>query len=560
MQIKFGLDLRFLLCINVSMFIRTKSYKRKDKIYNYLYLVENFKRNGKVVQKTIMPLGSVDDPKTRDKINKLVMALVGEHSDLKKLDIQTHLSCDNAKIYGPLLVFKRLWKELGIGKILKESLYHYETFFDLSDCIFNMILSRLIDPCSKRGMLEFQNEIYDISPYELHQYYRSMDYLIDNKDDIEKRIFDQMVSISGTNLDMAFFDTTTIIYFGDDPKEKSKILAKGFSKAHRGDLKQVVIGVVMNKNGIPLAHEVFAGNKNDVTCFKELIKKLTSKFNIKKVILVGDRGMISMKNLKLLEDEGLEYILGFRMRTIKKDSRKEILEKVDLKRLRKLKGLQAREAEYHGKRLIVYYNEERAELDKQHREEIIEELKQKTKKGTIQSLISNQNYKRYLKIEGEDPKICKKKVELDELYDGVFVITSNTKLSANQIVKSYRDLWHVEQGFRWLKSELEMGPIYHWKDKRIQAHIMICFLSLILKVFLNQKLKKYQKESSYPESMASLKRLKVIEMQVKGKPVHMTTNIEPAAKSVFKAMKLRPPEKILYDEYSNSKVVETILT
>ena len=541
------------------MFVRTKSYTRKNKTYNYLYLVENYKRNGKVVQKTIMSLGSVDDPNTREKINKLVRALVGEHCELEKLDLKNNIFCNNTKNYGPLLIFKRLWNELGIGKILKESLYHYETFFDLSDCIFNMILSRLIDPCSKRGLLEFQKDVYDLSPYELHQYYRSMDYLIDNKDDIEKRIFDQMVSITGTNLDMAFFDTTTIIYFGDDPKEKSEILAKGFSKDHRGDLKQVVIGVVMNKDGIPLAHEVFAGNKNDVTCFKELIEKLTSKFNIKKVILVGDRGMISMKNLKLLEDEGLEYILGFRMRTIKKDSRKEILEKVDLKRLRKLKGLQAKEAEYQDRRLIVYYNEDRAKLDKQHREEIVEELKQKTKKGTIHSIISNQNYKRYLDIEGKDPKICKNKVELDELYDGVFVITSNTKLGANQIVKSYRDLWHVEQGFRWLKSELEMGPVYHWKDKRIRAHIMLCFLSLILKVFLNQKLKKYQQDSSYPESMASLKRLKVVEIEVKTKLVHMTTNIEPIAKSVFKAMKIRPPEKIIYDEYSNSKVVETIL-
>ena len=225
-----------------------------------------------------------------------------------------------------------------------------------------MILSRLIEPCSKRGMLEFQKDIYDLPPFELHQYYRAMDYLVDNKDTIEKKIFDQMVSLTGTKLDMAFFDTTTIVYFGDGDEDsnESELLAKGFSKDHRGDLKQVVVGVVMSKEGIPLAHEVFAGNKNDVTCFKELIENLILKFNIKKVILVGDRGMISMKNLKLLEDNGLEYILGFRMRTIKKDSRKEILKKFDLKKLRTLNGLQAKEAEYQGKRLIVYYDDDRA--------------------------------------------------------------------------------------------------------------------------------------------------------------------------------------------------------
>lgn len=535
------------------MFIRTKSYKRGGKTYDYLYLVENKRVGKKVVQKTIMSLGAVDHPDTQKKIYQLIQSLTG--MDYSNFNPIVDIECQRTKIYGPLLIFKRLWSELSIGKILKESLYHYETFFDLADCIFNMVLSRLVEPCSKRGMLEFQKDIYDLPPFELHQYYRALDYLIENKDGIEKKIFDQMLGISGSKLDMAFFDTTTIVYFGDDPEEQSELLAKGFSKAHRGDLNQVVIGVVMNKDGIPLAHEVYAGNKNDVTCFKELITTLVTKYGIKKVILVGDRGMISMKNLKLIEEMGLEYILGFRMRTIKKDSRQEVLEKVNLKKLRKLGGLQAKEAEYQGKRLIVYYDEERAKLDKDHREEIIKELQEKTKNGTIYSIISNTNYKRYLDIEGKDPKISKKKINQDELYDGVFVITTNTMLSANQVVSSYRDLWHVEQGFRWLKNELQMGPIYHWKDDRIRAHIMICFISLILKVFLNKKLKEMNKETSYPRSLASLKRLQVVEMTAKGRAIHMTTNIEEKAKNVFKAIKMRPPEKVLFDEYS--PVVET---
>jgi transposase len=532
------------------MFLRTKTFIRDGKSYDYLYLVENKRVGRHVVQKTIMSFGNANTPETKERIQQLVLALTDNNHYPQKIDLHKDLECQQAKIYGPLLIFKKLWNEIGIGKILKDSLFHFETFFELSDCIFNMVLSRLIEPCSKRGLMEFQKEVYDLSPFELHQYYRSMDYLIESKDDIEKKIFQQMSSISGTTLDMAFFDTTTIIYFGEDSEEASELLAKGFSKAHRGDLKQVVVGVVMSKEGIPLAHEVFAGNKNDVTCFKELIEKLTSKFNIKKVILVGDRGMISMQNLKLLEDEGLEYILGFRMRTIKKDSREEVLKKVDLKKLRKMRGLQARETEYQGKRLIVYYDEKRAELDCQHRAEIVEELKEKTKNGTIYSVITNANFKRYLDIEGKDPKLCKKKVESDELYDGVFVITSNTKLDANQIVSSYRDLWHVEQGFRWLKDELEMGPIYHWKDERIRAHIMICFLSLILKVTLNKKLQAYDKKISYPIIFSSLKRLKVIEMTIQGKSVHVSTTIEPDAKIVFKATNVRPPEKILYDEYS----------
>lgn len=543
------------------MFLRTKNRTGPNGIkYEYLYLVENTRVNGKVVQRTVTSFGQTKDPKLKERINSYITTLLGKYSDYQKLDVESHIDCGGAKIYGPLLVFKRLWGDLGLEKILKKSFCNYETTFNLSDCIFNLVLSRLTDPCSKRAMIDFQKDVYNLPQFDLHQYYRAMDYLMDNKDNVEKSIYAQMLSLIKGKLDMAFFDTTTIIYFGEDPKEKSEILAKGFSKDHRGDLKQVVVGVVMSKEGIPLAHEVFAGNKNDVTCFKEVITKLTLKFGIKKVILVGDRGMISMRNIKLLEELGLEYILGFRMRTIKKESRRDVLKKVDLTKLRKLGGLQAKEVRYQGKRLIVYYDEERAKQDKEYRDEIIKELEEKTKNGTIYSIISNQNYKRYLDIEGKNPKISKRKIDIDELYDGIFIITSNTKLSANQVVNSYMDLWHVEQGFRWLKNELEMGPIYHWKDERILAHIMICFIALILKVFLNRKLKSNNKNNSYPESIASLKRLKVVQMKIKGKGVHMITTIEKEAKLVFNVINMRPPEKIICDEYTNGEnVVENIL-
>ena len=152
------------------MFVRTKSFTRNNQTYDYLYLVENSRSNGKVVQKTIMSLGRIDDPKTTNRINQLISSLTGTNHEQTSLNLHSELSCNRAKIYGPLLIFKRLWKTLGIGKILKDSLYQYGTFFDLSECIFNMVLSRLIEPCSKRGMLEFQKDFYDQPPFELHQY------------------------------------------------------------------------------------------------------------------------------------------------------------------------------------------------------------------------------------------------------------------------------------------------------------------------------------------------------------------------------------------------------
>ena len=118
------------------MFLRTKKYtKTNGRVYEYLYLVENYREGSKVVQKTLMKFGATDNPRTRERINELVKALLGAHSDASEFNLHSHLVASGSKIYGPLLIFKKLWRELGIGKVLKNSLYHYETFFDLSDCI-----------------------------------------------------------------------------------------------------------------------------------------------------------------------------------------------------------------------------------------------------------------------------------------------------------------------------------------------------------------------------------------------------------------------------------------
>ena len=255
------------------MFLRKKSRVGPNGIkYEYLYLVENYRKDGKVVQRTVASFGQTTDPKTKERVNDYICALKGKYSDFESLNINKHFECPSAKTYGPLLIFKRLWRELGLENILKNSFKLTETFFDIPDALFNLILSRLIEPCSKLGMLEFQKDIYDLPQFDIHQYYRAMDYLSESKEEIEKKIFSKMLSLSGEKLDMAYFDTTTIVYYGEDPEGLSKILAKGYSKAHRGDLKQVVIGVIMNKAGIPLAHEVFAGNKNDVSCIKEVVE------------------------------------------------------------------------------------------------------------------------------------------------------------------------------------------------------------------------------------------------------------------------------------------------
>jgi hypothetical protein len=163
--------------------------------------------------------------------------------------------------------------------------------------------------------------------------------------------------------------------------EDEQLLDYGFSKARRSDLKQIVVGILMSKDGIPLAHEAFSGNTNDVKCFSQIIDQLKNKYNVSNIALVGDRGMISKSNVGEIEDSGLKYILGYRMRTISKDERKVVLRKANLRKLKNLE-LQFKEVEYRGQRLIVCYNAERAEKDKEHRESEITKLKEKLKNSS----------------------------------------------------------------------------------------------------------------------------------------------------------------------------------
>ena len=153
-----------------------------------------------------------------------------------------------------------------------------------------------------------------------------MDHLHDKQEEVEDQLFTTMKAhsqASGDDLSIALFDTTSVVYYGEGDKEES-LLKHGFSKERRSDLKQVVVGLAMTKDGIPLSHEVFSGNTNDQKCFKETMQKFSTKYTERSVTFVGDRGLISGKNVNLLVASGYHYILGFKMRSIPKNERHEI--------------------------------------------------------------------------------------------------------------------------------------------------------------------------------------------------------------------------------------------
>jgi transposase len=536
------------------MFLKKKVLKNKDgSTRTYLQLVESRRVNGKPRQIVLMTMGRSDTEEGRERIREITSILLKSGNEYRLLDVEKDLKAQDTKELGPLLIFQRLWKELGFEEIVGGEMKKTGAEFEVATAIFQMVLNRLTRPCSKFQLELWSKDIYEINKFESHEYYRAMDYLIEHKDKIEQGVFYRMRDIFTQDVDVVLFDTTSLVYYGDADKGE-KLLKKGFSKARRGDLNQVIVGVLMSKEGIPLGHETYEGNKNDVTCFKEVIKKVREKFQLRRVIMVGDRGMTNNPNLELLRGSGYEYIMGYRMRTIPKRERAIILSKADLRKLKNIK-LQFKEVYYEGTRLVVCYNDERAVKDKEHREKQLEALRDKLKSGKVKALISNPFYRKFVSIRANKPRLDIEKIRQDELYDGVFVLTTNTKLSCLQVVESYKDLWQVEMAFRQLKSELEAGPIYHWKDRRIRAHIMICFLALVMRTCFYKLLQATKKKVSYNQVLWDLKSLRAVELEIQKERVTLRTELKPGASLAFRAMNMRAPNRILSQPGNLSGVV-----
>ena len=547
------------LCVE-TMFVRKSIAKNLDgKKRVYFQLAESVRIDGKPRNRVICSLGRADDEATQEKIKKMAESLMQacEQVQFFRLD---DLKAEFGKEYGPFLVFKRLFSELGFEDILRSNFKELQTDFDVVEALFNMMLNRLTDPGSKRQLTLWEQEVESLKNFDLHQYYRALDYLIDHKDKIEKDVFFSQRDLFHTELDIVLFDTTSLVYYGDgnnddEKPEDEQLLDYGFSKARRSDLKQVVVGVVMSKEGIPLCHEVWSGNTNDVKCFASVVEDLKKKYGLSRIILVGDRGMISKKNVEALDSSGFEYILGYRMRTISKEERAKVLSQANLRKL-KNSELEFKEVTYRDQRLVVCYNAERAVKDKAHRDHDVEKLKDKLKSSkSIKQLISNPVTRKFIKINESKTlaTLDEEKIKADELYDGVFVLTTNTKLSSVQVVERYKDLWQIEAAFRSLKSELEMGPIYHFKDRRIRAHIMICFLAFCMRVALYKKLKVHFKKETFSLTalMRDLSALKSIGLTIKDKPVRIRTELKDGASHIFRAIGMRPPNRVLHSELEN---------
>lgn len=556
------------------MFFRVKKSKQNQ----YLQIVENFRADGRVRQRVLHTLGRLDELQNSGKLDALLAsgARFAEHSLLLTAHKNGQVPAVRTKRIGPALVFERLWKETGCHDVLSRLLKNRAFEFDVERAIFLTVLHRLCGAGfaqrSDRACMTWKDDYLvpglngpdNRKELELHHLYRAMAWLGDTLPDRQQKVSTKLVPRCTkdlieeelherrrdlfTEVDMVFFDTTSLYFEGEGGDSLGQ---HGFSKDHRPDLHQLVVGAVLDGDGRPICCEIWPGNTSDVTTLIAVVDRLRMRFRIRQACVVADRGMISDAVVKELEETGRPYILGTRMRR-----QKEVCDTVlsngepfeEVVGLRERPGdpapLKVKEVMVGDRRYVACVNDEQAEHDRMAREQIVASLREKLKQGD-KSLVGNKGYRRYLKSQGKDHfAIDEKKLESEAKFDGVWVLRTNTDLPTAEVALQYKKLWMVEHWFRNCKTLLETRPIFHHCDETIRGHVFCSFLALVLKQELESRLAKRKQKLEWHDVMRDLERVQYVEVEQAGKTFLLRSELMATAGKVFRAAGVAAPPTV----------------
>lgn len=547
------------------MFVRTKGTGK----YKYLQIVKNYRQDSKIKQRVLFTLGRKDKLVESGKLDNLARSLVrfSEKLQVVEAHLDGALKAHSTVSIGPAILFGRLWRELGIDRIIERLLEGRKYQFSLERAIFLTVLHRLFDPGSDRSAERWRKDyrIEGTEGIELHHLYRAMEWLGEElpeaeqygatpfsprctKDKVEERLFDKNRDLF-SSLDVVFFDTTSLSFEGEGGESLGQ---HGYSKNHRPDLKQMVVGAILNEEGRPICCEMWPGNTADVKTLIPEVDRLRVRFHMSSICIVADRGMISAETIAELEKEkrGVEYILGVRMRK-QKEVKEEIVkgrggyERVEIGGSKKNSSsvLEVKEEVIEGRRYIIIHNPEQAKKDASNREAIVESLREKMKQGE-KALIGNKGFRKYVKASGTNFTIDEEKIKEETLFDGKWVLRTNTRLPAAEVALKYKELWMVEHIFRSVKSILETQPIYHRCDETIRGHVFCSFLALVVMKELQARMEAKGFTHEWEEIRRDLEALEEVEIEKGSETFYLRTDLRGVCHDIFRACGVAIPPSV----------------
>lgn len=541
------------------MYIRITKNKRGDAYY---HLVESFRQDGKVKQRTLLSLGRVED----NKLEQLSKAISKHLDTIHVLDLAKHIDITNAYIYGSLMVLDRLMESLGINAVISEiAAVHKKLSYDLKKVLFTLITSRFVKPVSKLALYDrWIEKFYPVMVdhnLSLHHMYRSLDILAGHKEQIEQSLYSYKKDLFSINVDIVLYDLTTL-RFESTREDLGELRKFGYSKEMRTDCTQVVFGLLTDTDGIPLSFEVHPGNTFEGNTLKDIVDKMRKKFSVRRFIFIADRGLFSAKNLDHIRNNEGEFIVGLKIGVLKEELQHDFY---DINRFEFISDeLAIWETTRGDDRCIITWSKSRAERDRKTREDILDKIREKLSKKTsrTKSFVTNRNYQKYLILQDDAKPILNQQV-IDEQSrkDGFFGIITNVKsMSAKEIVFNYKQLWKIEDSFGELKGSLRSRPVFHWTDDRIIGHLVVCFLAYLCEAHMTKALREQNNnlQSKAIEgkiikarpltaimAMEELNSVLAIPVKIKSQTIWVRTDIPENAQNLLKAMNMRIPSKIL---------------
>lgn len=453
-----------------------------------IYIQVVAKINGKYrVQKSF---GSGTSKLEVEKIINQANLWIKEQHGVKQIDFDDERgvfeallsSISSHKLVGVELVLGRIFDEIGFNEI-KDQLFR------------DLVLYRLIYPKSKLKTVEYL-ERYSQKKYSDDEIYRYMDKLYNHQKEHAQNIsYQHTLKILSDQIQVVFYDVTTIYFETDYEDELRKT---GFSKEGKHQNPQIVLGLLVSEGGYPLAYEIFEGKQFEGRTMLPIINQFREKYNLGKLIVVADSGLLSTENINHLKINGYEFIIGAR---IKNESR-VIKEKI---KALKLRNGGSKIIEKDDLKLIITFSDDRAKKDRYNREKGIKRLEKSIKAGKLtKTSINNRGYNKFLEMDGQiDLKINQDKIKEDEKWDGLKGYITNSNLKTEEILANYRQLWMIEKAFRIAKTDLKIRPVYHYKKRRIEAHICLNFVAYKLYKELERQLKDKKSKMS-PEKVIEI--------------------------------------------------------
>lgn len=379
----------------------------------------------------------------------------------------------NAQVHtmGPELIFGALFDRLGFNAIPHELFRH-------------ITIARLAYPASKLKTIDYLKRYKGVNIHK-HAVYRFLDTLQSKYKETVEGIAYEHTKQTLKTISVIFYDMTTLYFEAEDEDDLRKI---GFSKDGKFQNPQIMLGLLVGEHGYPIGYDIFQGNTFEGHTLLPILKNIQKKYGFAKPVVVADAALLSKDNIKNLAEQKYQFIVGGRIKNEAAEVKREILKRVtDMK-----DGDHFIIEKGGGLRLVVTYSEKRARKDARNRERGLKKLRARVASGRLtKKMINNRGYNKFLTLKGAvNVSIDEGRAEADGQWDGLKGYVTNTRLSADTVVEHYGHLWQIEQAFRISKTDLRIRPVYHYRRRRIEAHICVAFVAYAIYKELERLLKK----------------------------------------------------------------------